>query len=342
MFGAYGATIGGNTHALRNRTDNTHRLSIVVQIVANFGDTESSIVEHHLIHAHSRGLDALSASVYGRKAVNKHDAEFHGDIAVLYDRHFVPLLFDGYAADLAARIQARHPRHILEVAAGSGALTRAILTQCRSDVDIVATDLNQAMLDVAMTKSSARNVSWKQADALALPFDRARFDLVACQFGVMFFPDKVKAYREVLRVLEPSGTFLFNSWGSLDENPITRTVSDTLAAIFPDNPPRFMERTPHGYHSLERITADLNEAGFGNVAIEKVCMTARSSSIRDVAIAFCRGTPWKSEIAANTPTDEKVVDAVTTALERFSGGGALEGEIVAYVVSAEPGTGPGS
>lgn len=267
--------------------------------------------------------------------MNKHDSEFPGDIAALYDRLFVPLLFDGYAADLAARVEARHPRHVLEVAAGSGALTRAMLATLPSDVDIVATDLNQAMLDVASAKSGACNVSWKQADALALPFDRARFDLVACQFGVMFFPDKVKGYREVLRVLKPAGTFLFNSWGSIDENPMTRVVSDALASCFPDNPPLFMERTPHGYHSAPEITSDLTGAGFGKVAIEKLRMTARSSSPRDVAVAFCRGTPLKGEITARTPADEKVVDAVTTALERFSGGGVLEAEIVAYVISAQ-------
>ncbi|APO74837.1 SAM-dependent methyltransferase protein [Rhizobium etli 8C-3] len=263
------------------------------------------------------------------------DAHFQGDIPAIYEQFLVPILFEGYASDLASRVADCHPGSILEVAAGSGVLTRAMAARLAPEVKIVATDLNQAMLDIAAKKGVGRQVEWKQADALDLPFESASFDVVACQFGVMFFLDKQRGYCEILRVLKPGGTFLFNTWASLAENEIARTVSEAMVAAFPDDPTRFLERTPHGYYERELIESDLRHAGFRKVTIETIDMTAHAPSPRDVAIAFCRGTPLKMEIAARCADDERAVQAVAAAFEKRFGSGRIRGNLRAHVVMAE-------
>src|SRR6476661_395319 len=194
------------------------------------------------------------------------DRTFAGSIAEIYDRYLVPLIFDSYALDLASRLAEANPLDVLETAAGTGVLTRAIASRLPADARIVATDLNQPMLDRAKARQSQNGrITWKQADALALPFEDQSFDVVACQFGVMFFPDKVQGYKEARRALKPGGHFLFNVWDRISENEFADIVTEALAAVFPHDPPRFMARTPHGYHDAERIRADLNAAGFADI-----------------------------------------------------------------------------
>ena len=160
--------------------------------------------------------------------------------------------------DLADRgCRPGRPRDVLETAAGTGVLTRALASRLAPSTRIVATDLNQPMLDQAAQRQQAAAVEWRQADALALPFADASFDVVACQFGAMFFPDKVQGYSEARRVLRPGGRFLFNVWDRIEENEFADVVTQALAEVFPDDPPRFMARTPHGHHDVGRIRDEL-------------------------------------------------------------------------------------
>jgi SAM-dependent methyltransferase len=176
------------------------------------------------------------------------DPLFAGSIPEVYDRYLVPLIFETYATDLAGRVGARSPRAVLEVAAGTGVVTRAMSEQLPATASITATDLNQPMVDHASARGTSRPVTWQAADALALPFSAAAFDTVVCQFGVMFFPDRAQAYAEFRRVLRPGGRLIFNVWDRIETNEFARAVSDGVAAVFPDDPPRFLARTPHGYH----------------------------------------------------------------------------------------------
>src|SRR5688572_3462352 len=137
--------------------------------------------------------------------VSDSDKLFAGSIPEIYDEYLVPLIFEPYAEDLAARLISRPVANVLELAAGTGVVTRRLAAVLRGDVSIVATDLNQPMLDRAARTGTARPVDWRQADALQLPFADASFDAVICQFGVMFFPDKVRAFAEARRVLRPGG-----------------------------------------------------------------------------------------------------------------------------------------
>jgi ubiquinone/menaquinone biosynthesis C-methylase UbiE len=263
------------------------------------------------------------------------DKLFAGSIPEIYDRYLVPLIFESYARDLADRLVKGEPREILETAAGSGVLTRAITSRLPGSARIVATDLNQPMLDHAMTRQSDDRIEWRQADALALPFADESFDVIACQFGVMFFPDKVQGYKEARRVLKPGGRFFFNVWDRISENEFADVITQALAEVFPHDPPRFMARTPHGYHDVERIRRELNAGGFTDISVEAVENRSKASSPRDPAIAYCQGTPLRNEIEArDTALLEQATSHAADALAQRYGTGAVEGRIRAFVFSA--------
>ena len=191
------------------------------------------------------------------------------------------------------------------------------------------------VLFVAATRPDAPNVEWRQADALALPFADGEFDVVVCQFSVMFFPDRVAAYREALRVLGPGGSFFFNVWDRIEENEIPMAVSDAVAELFPGDPPQFLRRTPHGYHDTEAITSELQEAGFARVEFETVEHRSRASSPDDPAIGFCQGTPLRNEIEARDASRlGEATEAASQAVRRRFGDGPIEGKIQAHVFSA--------
>lgn len=264
------------------------------------------------------------------------DKVFGGSIPDIYDRFMVPLIFESYAFDLARRVLAATPRDVLEMAAGTGVLTRAMASQLPAQVRIVVTDLNQPMLDHARSRQpSDTRIQWRQADALALPFEDRSFDSVACQFGAMFFPDKIKGYKEAYRVLRPGGRFLFSVWDRISENEFADVVVEALGSLFPSDPPRFLARTPHGYHDVERIRAELNAAGLTQVSIDAVAEKSRAASPRDAAIAYCQGTPLRNEIEARDASRmEDAVQCAAAALAQRFGSGAIEGRIRAFVITA--------
>jgi ubiquinone/menaquinone biosynthesis C-methylase UbiE len=264
------------------------------------------------------------------------DKLFAGSIPEIYDRFLVPLIFESYARDLAGRLASVEPRDVLETAAGTGVLTRTTATKLPAQARIVATDLNQPMLDrAAAREQTSGRITWRQADALALPFEDQSFDVVACQFGVMFFPDKVLGYRQARRVLKPGGHFFFNVWDRIAENEFANVVTETLATIFPQDPPRFMARTPHGYHDVARLREELTMAGFASITIETLGDISRAPSPRDPAIGYCQGTPLRNEIEARDPTGlEAATQACAEALALRFGSGPVSGRIRAHVITA--------
>ncbi|QOZ38033.1 class I SAM-dependent methyltransferase [Bradyrhizobium sp. CCBAU 53421] len=263
------------------------------------------------------------------------DKVFAGSVPQLYDRLMVPMIFAPYARDLAQRIKGHRPRDLLEIAAGTGAVT-TVLAMELPDTRITATDLNEPMLAQAKTHLAGNaNISWQQADALSLPFADASFDIVACQFGAMFFPDRVKGYAEARRVIRPGGRFFFNVWDKIEENDFADVMQQTMHQVFPRNPPQFMARTPHGYHDPACIRADLTAAGFRDIAIELVTHRSPAGSAQDAAIAYCQGTPTRGEIEAQGQPDlEAATQRVAEALARRFGNGPIEGKIQALVISA--------
>jgi ubiquinone/menaquinone biosynthesis C-methylase UbiE len=266
-----------------------------------------------------------------------HDKIFSGSIAQLYDELLVPLIFEPYADDMARRVVARAPARVLEIAAGTGVVTRRLAALLPAAVEIVATDLNPPMLERAAAVGTSRPVTWRQADAMALPFGDAEFDAVVCQFGVMFFPDKAKAFAEARRVLRNGGAFCFNAWDRIEHNEFAHAVTEALATLFPTDPPRFMARTPHGYHDTAQIVRDLQAGGFGApLQLETVAARSRAASAHAVAMAYCHGTPLRNEILAGDAAGlGAATDVAAAELARRFGTGAVDGAIQAHVVVVE-------
>ncbi len=264
------------------------------------------------------------------------DKAFRGSIPQLYEEYLVPLIFQSYAEDIAARAAQLQPSAVLEIAAGTGVVTRELCRRLAPDAQITATDLNEPMLiqAAAAAAGTARPVEWRQADAMQLPFGDGMFDVVACQFGAMFFPQKPAAFAEVRRVLRPGGTFLFNVWDRIEENEFADVVTQTLAEMFPDDPPRFLARTPHGYYQLQKIAADIATAGFKEQpTITTLAMRSRASSPRLAAIAYCQGTPLRGEIEARDAARlAEATDLATRAIAARFGSGEVDGKIQAHIV----------
>ncbi len=260
------------------------------------------------------------------------DTVFAGSIPATYDRYLGPMLFAPYGEALAHRLSTMRAGSVLETAAGSGIVTQALAAVLPPGVELVATDLNPAMVDFARSRSGLERVTWRQADATALPFADASFDAVVCQFGVMFFPDKVAGYREARRVLKPGGRFIFNVWDSLAHNPVAAVVSDAVAALFPADPPGFLARTPHGYSDVAAVRADLAQAGFAAPTVETLKLACRAASHRDLATGFCQGSPLRNEIEARVSDGtEAAVEAAVAALTRRFGPGALDATMQAHI-----------
>ena len=265
------------------------------------------------------------------------DSVFGRLLPEIYDTYLVPLIFEPYAADMAARLGMLAPSKTLEVACGTGVVTRAIAASLPRSTQITATDLNQPMLDYASNTSTVHNVEWRKADAMALPFDDGMFDAVVCQFGVMFCSDKPRAFSEACRVLRKGGVFIFNVWDRIEENELADIVTNALATVFPDDPPRFMARTPHGYHDRDLIAQDIAKSAFSvTPRIETVAARSRAESARVPAIAYCRGTPLRDEIDARDPTRlGEAVDTCEEAVAAVFGRGAIDAKIQAHVITIE-------
>jgi len=264
------------------------------------------------------------------------DKVFAGSIPENYDRYMVPLIFEAFAADLAQRAASFSPSAVLEIAAGTGVVTRALAPRLSTNTSYMVTDLNQPMLDYAASRQAPDSrITWRQADALALPFEDAAFDLVCCQFGAMFFPNRSTAYREAKRVLKPGGHFLFSVWDRIEENVFADDVTNALAKIFPNDPPRFLARTPHGYHDPVLIRSELENAGFSRVVIETRAEQSRASSPRVPAVAYCQGTVLRSEIQAREAGKlDAATDYAASAIAHRHGSGEVSAKIQAHVIVA--------
>lgn len=268
--------------------------------------------------------------------MSQADKVFSGSIPENYDRYLVPLIFEVFANDMADRVARLSPRAVLEIAAGSGVVTRALAPRLAEDCAYTVTDLNQPMLDYAAARQGAdARISWRTADAQSLPFCDRAVDVVCCQFGAMFFPDRCAAYTEARRVLKPGGRFLFSVWDSVEENVFANEVTEALAQLLPSDPPRFLARTPHGYHDQAVIRRELEAAGFSIISIATKAEESRAASSRHVAVAYCQGTPLRNEIESRMPGSLEVAIGHAAALisERH-GSGEVAAKIQAHIVEA--------
>lgn len=262
------------------------------------------------------------------------DRIFAGSIPAVYDRYMVPLVFAPYAEEVARRAKSFLPGHVLETAAGTGVVTQA-LHRALPDAEIIATDLNEPMLEQAARRIRSDKVSFEAADAQELRFADGSFDLVVCQFGVMFFPDKVRGNAEARRVLRDGGHYLLAIWDHIERNHATQVAGRAVAELLPQGAAQFYERVPFRYHDPAVIERDLRAAGFARVEVETIGLTSRAASARDAAIALVQGTPMRSDIEAIAPEQlGAATDAAEAALRQFENPDGFEAPMSAHLVLA--------
>jgi ubiquinone/menaquinone biosynthesis C-methylase UbiE len=305
-----------------------------------YREGKNLVVDRKFAEGSSERLSEFAANEIGRlkreMTMSETDKVFSGSIPENYDRYLVPLIFESFAQDIARRVAELSPSAVLETAAGSGVVTRALAPRLGSNTRYHVTDLNPPMLDHAASHQPADSrISWSKADAQALPFEPASFDVVCCQFGVMFFPDRHSGFREARRVLKPGGFFVFNVWDRIEENVFADDVTNALAELFPNDPPRFLARTPHGYHDPAVISHELNNAGFSSVVIETRAEQSRASSPWHAAVAYCQGTPLRNEIEARAADKlENATDYAAAKIAKRHGSGEIAAKIQAHIVVA--------
>jgi len=260
------------------------------------------------------------------------EASFGGSVPERYDSALVPLIFEDYARDLAGRVHVPEGGRVLELACGTGVVTRHLRSLLPPSVNLVATDVNPDMMAVAERSLAGRaGVEFRLQDATNLDLADAAFDAVVCQFGVMFFPDKDRAYAEAARVLKSNGSFLFSTWEPLENNPLFQSVQDAVESLFPEDPPQFI-RVPFGYHDVEAIRAAVARAGFTRVTATKESGTSRAASARDAATTFATASPL-APILAEIGTD-KAVGAFEQFLAARFGRGPIESPTQAILFAA--------
>jgi SAM-dependent methyltransferase len=248
-----------------------------------------------------------------------------------YERWLTPAIFEPYAAELARRVAGRQPHKVLELAAGTGVLTRE-LVDAVGPAAVTATDLNGAMVDFGRRK--VPGAAWRQADAMDLPFPPMTFDAVVCQFGVMFFPDKGAAFAECRRVLLGDGAMVLSVWEGLERNDFAAATVAGARLAFPDDPPLFLASIPHGY-DLDRVIADLERGGMRPESVDTVTLESRARSAADIAYGFCTGTPMRAGIEARGDL-EATIEIVTQEIQRQLGRGPVTGTMSAHIVVATP------
>jgi len=259
---------------------------------------------------------------------------FAGEIPGNYDRYLGPVIFEPYAHDLASRLADQKLQRVLEVACGTGIVTRRLRDALPAKTEIVATDLNPDMFEFAKAKfKTGENIRWQQADASALPFPDDSFDAVVCQFGYMFVPDKPAAMRESFRVLRKGGVFLFNVWGSFDANPFAEIAHTTISSFFDRDPPKFYE-IPFSLHDSKIVQELLQNAGFAEIESFSETKPCRSPSAEDFATGLVRGNPVGAEAAERGVNPEKLIEAVAQCLAKRFGAAPLESAMQAIVWKA--------
>jgi SAM-dependent methyltransferase len=260
-------------------------------------------------------------------------AEFSGAIPRHYDECLGPVMFEPYAADLARRVPPHGATRVLELACGTGVVTRRLRTALPESATLVATDLSEEMVSYAREAVPLAGIAWCTADAQALPFADESFDVVVCQFGIMFLPEAARGFGEADRVLAPGGRLLANTWLGLDENPAHRAVHEACRGMFPDNPPRFLE-TPYGYHDPERLRADAAAGGFAEVQLDTVRLRTRGPSALEFARGMVRGTPLCRQLTERGADLETATREVARAVARVGGSAPFTLDLAATVVTA--------
>lgn len=249
---------------------------------------------------------------------------FAGSVPANYEQYLGPILFEPYALDIMQRLPKGSLNNVLEIACGTGRVTKHLLDAIGEKGKLVATDLNPDMIAIAKEKVADSRIEWQKADAQDLPFADNSFEAVICQYGVMFFPDKLKAFSETWRVLKPGGIFIFNAWDSLDANPGAQVIDNVLQEAFGEEAPNFLKEGPYSFYDQGQIRSLLKEASFKNIQLDLVKVSSNFTSITDLAKGFLQGSPLfaylqEKEKEKREAVTEKIMEKMRSEFGEASG-----------------------
>lgn len=240
--------------------------------------------------------------------------EFTGSVPYNYDQYLGPLLFEPYAMDLFERLQGKTYQRILELACGTGRVTRYLAELVKEQGQLFATDLNPDMLQVASQKADDGRIQWRVVNAHDIPYDSNFFDVVVCQFGIMFFKEKPRALAGIYRILKPGGVFLFSTWDHVEHNAAACITQEVLSEFFPDDPPDFLDKGPYSLFDPGEIKALLEKAGFTAIDITTVSKVGMISSADQVALGIVDGSPLTSYLEERQAPKEEIKRKITQAV----------------------------
>lgn len=260
---------------------------------------------------------------------------FSGSIPANYDKYLGPFLFEPYALDLKERLKNDLCTMVLELACGTGRVTNHLTEILDKNGKIIATDINGDMIAVAKTKVMDARIDWQVVDAQELPFNEALFDHVICQFGVMFFPDKLKAFKEAYRVLSKGGKFVFNTWGPLNDNRRSGIIKDVMEDVLKDEAPDFLTKGPFSFHNTDSIKTLLANAGFKSILIEPVKQVVSYTNLDDYLNGFIDGTPLSAFFQTKDPSLRTLIRQNLKDASKQEFGESLQSEMLAFVCVAQ-------
>ena len=263
-------------------------------------------------------------------------AAFSGPIPANYDKYLGPILFEPYALDLAGRLKNHALKQVLEIACGTGRVTRHLVQLLNENGHLVATDLNPDMMKVAQEKVVDPRVEWKLADAQDLPFPDESFDHIICQFGVMFFPDKKLAFSEAWRVLKPGGFYLFNTWGSKEDNSKIAVVREVMDELFREENPDYLNKGPYSFFDEHEIRTWMELAGFKRVKIERVKKTSAFNDLESFINGFFVSSPLSAYLSGKDPqVRAEIRNRITEEMKRRFPADDHHVDLLALVCSGE-------
>lgn len=271
------------------------------------------------------------------KSAISNDAvlNFNGSVPEVYETVLGNFIFEPFAVDIVNRISNKNAFNVLELAAGTGRVTKHLIHAFSPNAKIVASDISLPMMEKAKLVVSSQNLTWQQVDIADIPFSEGSFDVIVCQFGVMFLQDKLRAFSEIRRVLKLGGQLLFSTWACIEENPIWKISNQVATKFFGPAPAAIQKSGPFSICNAVDAEAQLHDAGFIHTKVEKQRITSSISSASLAAKGFIHGLPLKDIIIKQNPEIlSQIQEEMENSFADHFGNNPLTASFTAFVFEA--------
>ena len=261
---------------------------------------------------------------------------YGGGAAEIYERHMVPAIFGPWAEDLLALATPKPGERVLDVACGTGVVTRLVAQRVGPTGTVVGLDLNPGMLAVAraVPPRHGAQIEWREGNVGAIPVADATFDLALCQQGLQFFPDRPAALREIRRVLAPRGRLALSVWRPMQHSSGFEALATALGRLIAPEAAAIMQG-PFALGSADELRTLVTGAGFGDVVVQPAAKTLRFPSPEEFVRRYVAATPLAAVVAkANDEARAALITEVDAALKSSVDHDGLAFPIEAHLVLA--------